>query len=309
MINQKHTESTHFIIEHAIFLCRCIGKTLFMVFVGSIIFPTSTIGRFKSRFPHTYRKRLLDSIINQSGSIPSYSLYLRDFDIDESDRQKPGEPTEFFIEPDDKCLEKTIAIALDSKMPVITLGEKDDVTINHISHIGYHENWKALVSKLIENASLILISPSYSRGVTWEINEIINQKKLEQTIFLKYNNYTRVEINKNNFKREINYSNYWEMTTKNLAKECNIDIGETSNCKGDLIFTINESMTTDLTLDFDPRSPLDFSKKIVSLGLKTNGCRILNYSINDYPLSLDRALFITTLIIISSAFIILVSIG
>lgn len=110
-------------------------------------------------------------LLNSTKIHTDFGLYLRSFHTTAS------------LKVNNVDLETQIAYAINISLPIVALGSPGE-------HIGFgrietsEEDWKEDVLRLMDEAKIILLIPSYRLGTKWEIEQLRDRSYLKKTIFI-----------------------------------------------------------------------------------------------------------------------------
>jgi hypothetical protein len=121
----------------------------------------------------------------QGGALPTYSLYLRTFELT-AGLGVPFEEHRLLRGVDgqkDRDLETLLAEALEPMAPLIALGRTGE-------HIGagrievVEQGWQYLVELLMRGAGCIIVIPSHRHGTLWEVATLLRRQLMRSALFL-----------------------------------------------------------------------------------------------------------------------------
>lgn len=173
--------------------------TFLILIIGIVLFVYKIIKRKKSK------ELTIEEVRNKN--IPFY-LYLRSFDIDgKGKRINPGffsMSSSLFIRQRGSY-ERDIKKVILSAYEIVALGKPGESSPQLGSQRLYLDDnrWKDGITELIRKAVVIIVNPSLSKGLDWELNYIEKQNLLFKTAF-----YIHVGDHKNSNVREARYDNF-----------------------------------------------------------------------------------------------------
>lgn len=125
----------------------------------------------------------------QAENVPyEIALYLRPFDLDGQILRDQSRENYFSLEqylrPGDDPFERALNDALAYRFKFIGLGIPN-TNIAGVGRAGAYDNWREQVNMLLEIATLVVMVPSASQAVLWEIEQIANNEHtLDKTLFI-----------------------------------------------------------------------------------------------------------------------------
>jgi hypothetical protein len=185
-------------------------ETYLVLFILSLllglIFKFNTKRKKQNRIILTYQD-LLDSDEN-------IILYLRSFK-DDSNGQKHNDPRMVMLET---TYEQNLASSLKNEY-FVTVGKPEE----ELPQLGAYRfyvgdnNWKEQVGNLIKKSKYIIIKPSNSDGLKWELDYIFKNNYKEKLIFFhQYGNYSDTNV--------LKY--YYSELKKYLSNQYNIEMSD-----------------------------------------------------------------------------------
>ena len=156
---------------------QLIGK------IAGIIISLLIIWYIRSKRELTPEKvKLNESLILQHKDSNVLILYLRDFVVDgvKSAEIKVGYFTSSFT---DTNFETELSLSVSRVGRFIAVGIKSySGDVGAQRYVVEDEDWKDRVTDLMEKTSLILIRPSLSVGLIWELEQLVKNKYLQKTV-------------------------------------------------------------------------------------------------------------------------------
>jgi len=132
-----------------------------------------------------------------------YALYLRPFGIDETLLPKPKLPLIsrlLSIRPFPTRIEEELFDVTDGYIPLIAVGNPT-ANKNTAGGLAFRdwvddEHWQSYVRDKIKEAESIVLLLDWTRGVLWELENVIEQSAAPKTMFLFHPRAQRPEIGK-----------------------------------------------------------------------------------------------------------------
>lgn len=183
------------------------------------VFLTLILGGFIRIYRKTKQKQLGNISFNKVvESDMEFVLFLRSFQDD--GKRKPLGISLFTLTHQLPTIEKQVVRDF-KEFNVIAVGKPGDESLPLGAKRMYldKEQWKSCVDVLINRASFIIVKPSFSEGLNWELETIFSKKLMSKTIL--YHMFSNLDDKKAQKK-------YYNEFSKIMKKKFSVDLEEFS---------------------------------------------------------------------------------